>query len=453
MLWQVLQNAGFYVFLILAIYFVIRKKYVDLLILHFWAITFAFCFKFYITIWTPEKIIDLAMIFCIIFRKPPYRSKSLGVIVKIVLSMFVLVLFGDIIGTVLPKLYFYAISPLRRMVLQNFAYLTATIILLYGPFLQEDFSSTLLPKYYRAVECAIIIGVIHFVCIKIGVDFIPIMRAGMENSQGDIVIAQFGDSIVQRVYGFSGEPKGLAFHITPYLIISYINYCSQNYNINKRYHLLFLLLGVFVVFETYSSSAFIMLILMLPVLMLISNKQNSKVTMAVFAILLSIAIIGPIFPSGESSSFVESLYERTFARGINELENDKQEAVIMEAFSQSPLFVHLWGWGVGQYTFNVPDQVSIDGHLVPVESGIVLTLCDFGIVGVFIWLFIVMFMINIARKARILCDPIPMAFALAAIGKVVESLMHGAIYTPFLFLMIAVYSYEDASKKSSVQRI
>ena len=454
MIWILLREACFYVFLILSIYFVAKKKYVDLLALHFWSFTFAFCFKYFITIWSPDKIVNLSIIFCILFHKPWYRNKNLMILSRIVVILIFVIGFSDAYAILTPKTYFYPqISSIQRIVMQNFAYFMIILLLLFGPYLERGFINKLYPKYCLAVECAIVVGIIHYIFLLFGFEFLPIYRAQSENSEGSIVIAEFGGNIVKRLYGFSGEPKGLAFFIVPYLIMSIVN-ISRNYiNRSLNYHLTFLILGLFVFFNTYSSSAFITFILTIPFVLYYIKLRLPKQTKRIIPLLLILflgIIINNVWTNDDSiSSFASAINERTFERGETELENDRQESVIFEHFINDDLRVLLFGWGVGQYTFNVPGQVASGNILVPVQSGLILTLADFGLVGLFIYVLIFSIILKLLNKTRCCDNPLPFAFAMAAMTKFVESTMHGSLVTSFVFLMIAMYGYEDWKLKKN----
>ena len=56
-------------------------------------------------------------------------------------------------------------------------------------------------------------------------------------------------------------------------------------------------------------------------------------------------------------------------------------------------------------------------------------------------MFILVF--GLLKRARAQKNPLPLAMAMAALAKLIESLSHGALITPLLFLMIATYSYYD----------
>ena len=448
MSWLLFQEIGFYVFVFLTLYFVAKKQYVNLLVLHFWALAFATCFKFAITIWTPDKIVDLGIIFCIIIRRNKRKSRAI-IYLKTLLILYIVLLFiGNINALVSVPKYNLAINPNQRLLLQDIAYIVALALLFFGRILPVDFVEEFYKKYCTAIEIgAIIPGLIHYVCNRIGIPFMPIMRTGGAYNLADSVIAQFGDGIVTRVYGFAGEPKGLAFLLVPYLAIVLVCLIRREKHRKTWKTLLFTLLGFFVLFQTYSSSALITFILLSPFMLFFCSNRRSRVAIGVVLIsvfiMTGVLIRDVITGQNRVTQFVENMYGRTFDRGIIEMEEGRQESIIMDTYWESGFKVWILGWGLGQYTFNVRNMINEDNQLIPVQSGIVLTLSDFGVLGILVLIYVAIVVLGLLKNTRRLMTPLPLAMAMAALSKFIESLTHGSLITCLLFLMIAAYSYYD----------
>lgn len=148
------------------------------------------------------------------------------------------------------------------------------------------------------------------------------------------------------------------------------------------------------------------------------------------------------------NNYIELLYDRTFGRAQNEMKNDRQESIILEQFSKEGNIIHtLFGWGVAQYTFHVPGQ-AIGRNLIPVQSGLVLSLVDFGIVGIVLimWLcYIILKVIKLSLQSK---NVYAQAFSIAALSAFIGSLMFGNITTCFIYLMLAIYAYYDEEELS-----
>lgn len=421
----------------------------DLLVLHFWALAFASCFKFAITIWSPDKIVDLGIVFCIITQRNKRNSQAFKYIKVLLLLFIALLVIGNINALLSVPKYKLGLNPNVRLVIQDFSYVVALVMLLFGRILPAGFVKEFYKKYCIAIEIgAIIPGLIHYVCNRIGIPFMPILRTGGEHDLANTVLAQFGDSIVTRVYGFAGEPKNLAFLLVPYLAISLVCFFRGGSGRQNLKSLLFIVLGLFVLLQTYSSSALITFILLSPFILCFCSDRRSSYAIGTFLVVFFI-IIGVLFYDAATgqyrvAKFVENVNERTFERGITEMEEGRQEAIIMDVFRESGLKVVLLGWGLAQYSFNVPNMISDDNQLIPVQSGVILTLSDFGVLGILVLVYVAIQVLLLLKKARVLENPLPLAMAMATLSKYIESLSHGSLTTCLLFLMIATFSYYDS---------
>lgn len=442
MIWLLLQQIGFFIFVILTLYYVIKGNYINLLALYFAGFVFSACNYFFITIWTPDKIVSLGMAYCIIFHRNSYRNQIPSQLKNILIFLVILLCISSIIGFVSIPRYTYLINPKLRIILANFSYITTSIALIIGILLPIRFRDDFFKKYCRVMELAILTGLLHFICLTLGVEFMPINRAGLvENTIGSDVIAEFGGSIITRIYGFAGEPKGLAFCVLPYLVISITMFLQNNFIKSKIYHLIFLCLGLFVLFQTYSSSALINIIILLPLIIILGGVKPSPTFMAVLFIGFILLLVYSTSSENGLSGFFESLNQRTFERGQNELANDRQESVIMKYYDEEGFFVKTFGWGLGQYTFNVPGQVFGNSILIPVQSGLVLTIADFGVLGLALYLYLTFVVIGLVAKVKRFNSPITLSFAMASLSKLIESTMHGNITTSFVYLAIAYYMF------------
>ena len=149
--------------------------------------------------------------------------------------------------------------------------------------------------------------------------------------------------------------------------------------------------------------------------------------------------------------FWNSMEERTFGRAVNELENDRQETLIFNKFKEAhPLYI-LFGWGIGQYTFYVKGMS--DGiWLIPVQSGAVLTLTDFGVLGFIFYIFLggwIFYRLCLLRKKPYW---LAKSFFYATLVSYVGSLMYGNVVTCWVYLMLAEYALiEDKEKEIKIK--
>ena len=458
MIWFLLQKVGFFIFVILTAYFVLKKKYESLLTLYFFGLTFNTFFYFYVTTWNPSKIVKLGMVVCLFLESYKRKSTAINLVYSTVILFIVTILLSDIIGLAFPGKYAPQLSRGIRMFNASFTYLTATAMLLFGLILKPGFVKRIFPSYCLAVEIAIASGVIHYVCLKSGIGFMPIMRQfGDPNIEA---VANMGGSLVNRIYGFAGEPKNLGFLVCPYVLILVMMLGRGVYRINKTYHLIALGVGLFVLINTYSSSALLNFFFALPIVLLllpfpkITYKAGTVILLACVAasfwLLSKNTYIYP-YKSGESS-FVTQIYERTFVRAEDELENDRQETVVFNHFiNEGNVIFKIFGWGVAQYTFHVPNQVLGNNRLIPMQSGIVMTIVDFGLLGLLLLGFVSYVIIKLLILSIRSSSIYALAFSVATLSSFIGSLMYGNIVTCFIYLMLAIYSYYDEQESSIIK--
>ena len=449
MIWFQLQKIGFYIFLILTIYFVTKKKYECLVGLYFFGMTFATCYQYAFTIWHPVKIITLGMIICLFIKCNKRYSTSYKIIYPFISFLIIALLLSDLIGICIPGSYAPQINRYVRMFNSNYTYLTPTALLLFGLTMERGFVKRLYPIYCLAVEIAITFGLIHFVCLKLGIGFMPILRqTGAVNLEA---LAQIGGNVVTRIYGVTGEPKNLGFLISPYILVSIIMLGQGVYRVNKRYHLIALLSGIFVLINTYSSSALINFFLMVPLIMLLLPLPKISYKTATIIASVCVIVCGWILMDEvrlyrhqvNDNNYIELLYDRTFGRAQNEMENDRQESIILEQFFKEDNIIHtLFGWGVAQYTVHVPGQAS-GTNLIPVQSGLVLTLVDFGIVGIVLALWLCYIILKVLKLSLRSMNVYAQAFSVATLSAFIGSLMYGSLVTCFIYLMLSLYAYFD----------
>lgn len=450
MIWFLLQKIGFWIFVVLTVYFVCRRQTINLMKLYFWGMTFATCYQFAITIWFPTKIIVLGMMACMLlygaYRRESYVTR---IITPFTCTFIILLVLGDLMAYALPGQYAQHISKFSRLFNTNYTYITSCALLFYGCWMPKGFVNKVYPSYCLAMEVAILFGLIQFLCLKAGIEFMPILR--QNGSMNLEALAEVGGKVVTRLYGVSGEPKGLGFLICPYILVQIIMYGQNNFRFNNpSYHIAEIIIGVFIMINTYSSAVLMNFAIAVVVIIMFVPIGNLLKKIALPCLLLLLAwggysIMSPspkqVDPNG--GNLMSALYERSFGRAQTEMEGDRQERVILDYYFADPdLISKFVGYGPSQYTFHIPGQ-TIGNALIPVQSGLVLTLVDFGFIGIslLIWIFLILFQVlRYSFKNGIVMGS---AFSIAALSSFIGSLMFGSMVTCFIYLMLALYAYYD----------
>lgn len=450
MIWFLLQKVGFYIFVGLTIYFVSKRQTLNLLKLYFWGMTFATCYQFAITIWFPTKVIVLGMMWCLMMYGSEKRESEVTAIVRPLMSFFVIILIlGDVLAFVIPGDYAQHISKFSRLFNTNYTYITSFALLFYGCMMPSGFVRKVYPSYCLAMEVAIAFGLLHYMCLKAGIEFMPILRQnGSVNLEA---LTEVGGRVVSRIYGVSGEPKSLGFLVCPYVLVLIVMFGQGHFRFdNKRYHLLVILIGIFVLINTYSSAAIMNFAIAVSLIFLFLPTGGLIRMIAPYAICLLIIWGGysmltatPVQDNNDQN-FIEALYDRSFGRAQNEMEGDRQERVILDYYFADPdILSKVVGYGPAQYTFHIPGQ-TIGSALIPVQSGLVLTLVDFGVIGlgIYCWIFLILY--QVLKDAYKFDRIYAIAFSIAALSSFIGSLMFGSLVTCFVYLMLALYAFYDS---------
>lgn len=450
MIWEVIRYGIFSIFLCLTILFVYRKKYEQLLWLYFFTFPFQNCAFYLITTWNPYKIVAIGMLTCILFHPAEYRTP---VLLKRIVSYFLVVLLISNLFSLLMPPENVGARTLTRLLVQDVTYVLGVVPLLFMSRLPLDFDQRVIKWYTYAICTLIGLGFVHYAFLSAGIPFAPIIRdVGISN---DIAATSFGGGTVYRIYGLCGEPKNMAFALTPFVLFL-IAYSIHQKKMDLK-TIAILLLGLFILLNTYSSAAFIEFAIGLVCVcfLLLSNINRIFIALSIGIVLLIassgifISEIGRtgMTPDRQETTFFDSFYERSFGRAQEELEDDRLEVLITRDFieSKNPIY-YVFGYGPGQYSFHSKNLTFSAGY-IPIQSGLVLNLVDFGIVG-YLFFFYLLYQIYILYKESRFND-ISFYFIIIGlstmIGNFMYSMMGGSILTGMLlFIGIAYQSYYNS---------
>lgn len=135
------------------------------------------------------------------------------------------------------------------------------------------------------------------------------------------------------------------------------------------------------------------------------------------------------------------------------MESDRQERIVLDHFIGDPNpMSRIIGYGTAQYTFLIPGQ-TIGNALIPMQSGFVLTLCDFGVLGIALYIIlltIILKTISLSYKTK---NSYGMAFGGAVLASLIGSLMFGSIVTCLIYLLPAVYGLYDSIDKKQLAKL
>lgn len=338
-----------------------------------------------------------------------------------------------------------------RLFVQDITYLLGFIPILYMKWLPLDFGKRVL-KWYTAAICTLIgIGFIHYSFLRAGIPFAPIIRdVGTTNM---VAATHFGGSVVYRIYGLCGEPKNMAFALVPFVLYILTKMLIDKDRSKRTW--IILLSSIFIFINTYSSAAYIEFIIgFIIVLFIALDSTNQKAKYLIVSIFLlcctlmyTYTLISPIDSVSQSQkqqTLFNNFYERSFGRAQNELEEGRTETIITQSFFQSQnIIYYLFGYGPGQYSFHSENLTFVRGYL-PVQSGLVLNLVDFGLCGYIYFLALLHFVLRLYKRNKNYHDRTSMYFIIMGgavlLGNMMYSMMGGSILIGMLpFIGIAYW--------------
>lgn len=454
MIWYLIREIGFFLFLSLTTWGVIKNKFELLLWLYFFTFPFQnFCQYFAVTVWDPYKVVFLGM-GCLMIKRPSERPTP-PILRHLSYGLIILLIFSNLAGLLMPPKGMGFGTCFVRMLSQDMTYLLGLIPLYYMKWLPDNFGKKALKIYTIAIVCLITIGVIHYIFLMIGIPFSPIIRDfGMTN---DVASFNFGDSLTYRIYGFCGEPKHMAFAITPFVLYMMLKIMTR-----KTTALDWIVLGsaLFILLHTYSSAAFIEFTCGIIIVLIFATKFNQNIRIFLWAIstvLLIFLLFNPDIVTADYSSiidkgsFVDNLYERSFGRASDELEGERGEVIALRDWSESHNFAYyLVGYGPGLYSYH--SDLYFNGGLLPVQSGLVVNLLDFGLLGYVYFCHLLIWVYGIFKRIRIHTNFTALSFFIMGcavlIGNTMYCMRGGAILIGMIpFMSISYWIMNNQTRK------
>lgn len=440
---------GLFVFLFLSIYFYRSGKLYSLfglLVISFGLNAFTALAG---TLWFPYKVV---MFGTTLFAYGRFAGHDVSNLLKPYFYLIALsVMVAWVTAPNVPGTTFLQ-GPTMRPIVQSYTYVSMALLV---PFIVLIINTRYrlqwtLKIYFRLSEIIIGIGLLHFIFIILGLAFIPILRPGGAVSE----FAAFGmdGTLVNRIYGLSGEPKTLATFILPYIFISFYNYIEGNYNRSKLYHLLALVTSFIVMIYSFSSAILISAsigLVLIPVLF--SHRFSSRVVQYSFII----GIVGYVlFQSGDSFTgrtsdedknlnMLDVLYERSFGRVEDESKERYESVALNYIYREAPGYL-ITGFGLGMYNYHLPLPKHGRG-VEPIDSGWVVILMDLGILGLLFFWSIYRYVIRLKNSNKFNNDIYLNSYLIGTIVGFLSHIGNNGLYQIFLFLGLSIAAYKILS--------
>ena len=450
---------GLFFFFFLGMYFYMSRKLYSLfalLIISFGMNAFTALAG---TLWFPYKVVMFATtLYALNTGTIPFVKDTLqGYYVTLFISVLTAWIFTPNIAGVT-----FLQGPTMRPIVQLYTYVTMALLV---PFIVNIINTKerlewSYKVYMRLSEIIIFIGLLHFVFIILGMEFLPILRPGGKESE----FAAFGfeETSINRIYGISGEPKSLATFILPYIFISLYNYIERNYNVSKTYHIFTLITSFIIMIYTFSSAILISAgigIIVIP--MLFKHSIGSRILN--YAIMVGIVFFvftqsGSSFiqnnsksKNNESISFMDVLYERSLGR-VEKEKNERYETVALnDIIYTEPEFL-ITGFGLGMYNYHLPMPKHSRG-IEPIDSGWIVILLDMGFIGLIYFLSLFQRLIKLKNTNKYYNDIIFNSYLIGAFIGFLAHLGNNALYQIFLFTGLSIAAWNVITKEDKMMNV
>ncbi|GMU96856.1 hypothetical protein [Ignavibacterium album] len=456
MIYNQISQIVFIIFLVLSIYFTSRKNYQALLALFVAGIGFGGFNIYYGTLWFPYKIVSVFIVLVVLINSgkkifPKYFKK---LIVLFVISVIIALIFQPSIDQT--NLPFFQRSSFRPFV-QLFTYVSLAALIPFCLLVlkTENHFLIFIKRYFLIVELVMSFAVLQFIIQKLGMDFMPILRPNLTDSP--TAAFSFQNTIILRLYGVTGEPKTLAAFLSPYFFTSLYNFYNKNYNRNNIYHLIMLLISLFVIINSFSSAVLLSLAITLSLASLIWFRNKIKILVPMVALILVLLYSNPgqtIISRGyiaSSYSLYDLLVERTTGRLTSEMNERPEYIGINYLFNVKP-YLSFTGIGMGMYPYYVTSSGSYG--IDPIDSNWVIFLMDFGLLGVGLLLYNLIKLLGLRNKIIYKQDKqfnfaLIGLFAAYVLGLGVGSYQYMMLFTGLAFSAYKIKKNKLSNKNSS----
>ncbi len=377
------------IFIVLSLFCTITKRNRLLLILFVLGIGVGGFSIYWGTVWAPYKVVSIFILLIVILRKRTlFSSRYFILFVSLFILSFAIAVYTSTKFNN-PELPFLQQSYMRPFV-QLFTYVSiASLIPFSLVALKSSYDlNNFLKRYYIIVEFVMVFALLQFILVKLGIDFMPILRPNVIDSQ--TAAFQYGNQLVTRLYGITGEPKTLSAFIFPYFFIQLYTFSVNKINKNIIYHLFMIFLCLFIIINAFSSAVLISLAVGLLLTSLIWFRNNLKFFIPLILVVLGIQFINPetyTLAKGvqtTATSLSDYVYFRTVDR-LNQVGEHRIDYVAIKYLFEDKPDAILTGFGMGMYPF----YLDLGGNygIEPIDSNWVVLLLDFGILGILIFLY------------------------------------------------------------------
>ncbi|MGR9072537.1 MAG: hypothetical protein ACU833_05660 [Gammaproteobacteria bacterium] len=348
------------------------------------------------TLLFPVKVVSMWVLFYLIFidRRWIARLRIVGMNCWWLLVVWLVVagMLGYLIEAPIADVSSGLQSKAFRPVVQIYGYFsTLSLLPLALVALTSDKDQRrFLNRYALSVAVVTLGGYLQLASFSLGFEFMPIVRLN-----GELQIAQFYFEwqAVQRIYSFAGEPKQLAVFLLPFFFISLVSSTGQAlFEYKKEWWAnVYVAAGVgLLVILTYSSAALIAMALAALIVILLGELRVRNLVFKMGLVAMFMIVANMVLQGSQGVDLFESIYERSVGRLEREIDQRFETQALYYLWDENWGLLPV-GLGLGMYNYHIPGLVHRMG-IEPIDSGWVVVLLDFGLVGACLFAWMLMFL-------------------------------------------------------------
>lgn len=306
-------------------------------------------------------------------------------------KIWILIAFSAILGSLYSNYYEnHVTSPFfkSRLIIQLISYVNYILIfiIIRKEISKVDGKRIALSAFLMTTTILSLYGIYQYFAHQLGLPYRGIVYSASSTGFGGY---QDIDNLIFRVNSFANEPKRLTYFLVIGLIIL-IKYKSP---ILKKINLIsyFSLIGIhgIVLWLTYSTSIYLAIAVFITVLMIYTIFIKFNTT--IFQLLTVVLILTSAF-----YLYKKTYFDRLYTTRVdNQIEREEVRAEVKgQEFLVNNPEMFIFGLGPGIYNFalskefpNVAGLSENGTFLIPFNSGLMTYLFDFGIIGLYLFLY------------------------------------------------------------------
>ncbi len=439
-----------------SILYLIQGKREKLLQLFAVSLAFTGVVTFFGTVWNPPKIVGLC---CLIHLISSFSANFLyrSSVALIVVSIFCSTFLGQFL---IPDLWgdseFSLQSASLRPYVQCGFYITAFSIFAMlanqkrtACDNQRVFDSLLLASFVSIAG-----AILQLVFISVGIPFLPIPR--YNGIQSEMAAFAMNGNVVQRLYGFSGEPKYLGSFLIPCLFVQVFASIDPVISSTRKFLLRCLVLLTFLILVlTFSTSVFVALFASLVPVFFggLSNRNHRLAAVSVCVTVVLVTAVAFVLVPDYANSTAQYVYLRFYDRLSNEGMQTTEIKAIDYVVNMNPQYV-FFGLGPGMYNYHGLSAISVAQGAEPISSCWIAFFVDCGLAGALLMtVFLMSLIFRSTKVSSVYLDSKHSVYLAGLVGSIIIGFTAGSFWTVMFFAGLVAANRSSFTAEDAVRAI